>query len=83
MSFAKYLEEQAKKQEKPKYLFKTFNPYTDSDYYHGSYIVSATSALNKWLAENPRVEIIDWKPCAIGAAPELYITIQYKEPEED
>jgi hypothetical protein len=62
-----------------KIKFKTFNLYTEQDYYHGKYAVSATSALNKWLEENPKVEVISWQTCAVGTANELYITIQYKE----
>lgn len=83
MQLTKFLDEQTMKPEKPKYLFKTFSPYNQSDYYRGSYLVSAASALNRWLTENPGVEIIDWKVCAVGTSQELYITIQYKEPEED
>ena len=49
--------------------FKTFNPYG----------VSATVALNDWLAKNPNVEIISWQTTAVGDHCELYITIQYKE----
>jgi hypothetical protein len=61
--------------------FKTFNPYKESDYYHGNYIVSATSALNKWLEENPYTEIISWQATPVGTANELYIAIQYRELE--
>lgn len=68
MSFAQYLREQAKKNEKPECKFKTFSPYQGSDRQHGNYTISATTILNKWLEENPRVEIIDWKSCAVGAA---------------
>ena len=82
MSFATYLKEQAKKNEKPKYQFRTFHPYSGHDRVHGNYCVSDTQALNDWLAENPRVEIIDWQTCNVGNPGELYITIQYKEKEE-
>ncbi len=61
--------------------FKTFHPYLESDYYHGNYTVSATEALNKWLKENPNVEIINWQTTAVGNTGELYITIQYKTRE--
>ena len=62
-----------------KIKFKTFNPSTEHDYYHGKYIVSATAALNKWLEENPNVEIISWQTTPVGTTNEIYITIQYKE----
>jgi hypothetical protein len=62
--------------------FKTFNPYTEHDYYHGKYTVSATSALNKWLEENPKVEVISWQTTPVGDHNELYITIQYRERED-
>ena len=82
MSYINYLKEQAKKNEKPEYQFKTFNPYQESDYYHGNYTISATAALNNWLAENPMVEIISWQTTPVGKENELYITIQYREREE-
>jgi hypothetical protein len=63
--------------------FKTFNPYTEHDYYHGKYTVSATSALNKWLEENPNVEVISWQTTPVGDHNELYITIQYREREKE
>jgi hypothetical protein len=59
--------------------FKTFNPFTAQDYYHGKYNVSATTSLNNWLKENPNIEIINWQTCAVGTTRELYITIQYRE----
>lgn len=65
-----------------KIKFKTFNPYTEHDYYHGNYIVSATAALNKWLEENPNVEIISWQAIPVGTINEIYITIQYRELED-
>ena len=65
-----------------KIKFKTFNPYTEHDYYHGKYIVSATLALNKWLEENPNVEVLSWQTTSVGKENELYITIQYRERED-
>ena len=59
--------------------FKTFNPYEESDYYRGKYWVSATTALNSWLENNPNVEIVSWQTTPVGTTNELYITIQYKE----
>lgn len=59
--------------------FKTFRPYKESSYYTGNYTVSATEALNKWLKENPNIEIISWQTTPVGTTNELYITIQYKE----
>ena len=82
MSFASYLREQAKANEKPKYQFRTFYPYKESRPTLGIVYISATQALNEWLEENPNIEIIDWKPCHVGDHSELYITIQYKELEE-
>jgi hypothetical protein len=63
--------------------FKTFNPYTEHDYYHWKYTVSAASALNKWLEENPNVEVLSWQTTPVGKENELYITIQYREPENN
>ena len=62
-----------------KIKFKTFNPFTERDCYNGKYIVSATTALNKWLEENPNVEIISWQTTPVGTINEIYITIQYRE----
>jgi hypothetical protein len=62
--------------------FRTFNPYTEYDQQHGNYTISATTALNSWLAENPKVEVIDWQTTPVGTANELYITIQYRERED-
>jgi hypothetical protein len=37
-------------------------------------------ALNKWLEENPNVEIIDWYPIhPTATAKEYHIIVQYKE----
>ena len=83
MSFAEYLREQARQNEKPEYQFKTFNPYQDHDQLHGRYTVSATTSLNQWLAANPRTEIISWQTTTVGKDNELYITVQYKEKKED
>ena len=66
-----------------KIKFKTFNPYQEHDYYQGKYTVSATSALNKWLEENPKVEVISWQTTPVGDHHELYITIQYRVFEEN
>ena len=66
-----------------KIRFKTFNPYTEYDRAHGNSTVSATTALNCWLEENPKVEVISWQTTPIGTTNELYITIQYREREEE
>ena len=59
--------------------FRTFNPYTEYDQRHGNYTVSATTALNSWLAENPKIDIISWETTPVGTTNELYITIMYRE----
>jgi hypothetical protein len=63
-----------------KIKFKTFNPYKEYDH-HGYRTVAwtAASALNKWLEENPNVEVLSWQTTSVGDHHELYITIQYKE----
>ena len=66
-----------------KIKFKTFNPYEESDYYRGKCWVSATTSLNDWLEKNPNVEIISWQTTPVGTTNELYITIQYRDFEED
>jgi hypothetical protein len=62
--------------------FKTFNPCTDYDRIHGRYNITAATALNKWLEENPNVEVLSWQTTPVGTANELYITIQYRERED-
>lgn len=64
--------------------FKTFQPYKEYDYHgaRGNVVWSATSALNKWLEENPNVEVLSWQATPIGTTNELYITIQYRERED-
>jgi hypothetical protein len=59
--------------------FITFCPRTEYDRVHGNYNITATQAINNWLAENPEVEIIDWRTTAVGPDNILYITVQYKE----
>ena len=63
--------------------FRTFWPYKESRPTLGIVYISATQALNEWVEENPNIEIIDWKTTPVGDHNELYITIQYKEFEED
>lgn len=38
--------------------------------------------INDWLKENPDIKIIHWQSCPVGEYNELYITIQYREPED-
>ena len=57
--------------------FKTFTPYRAHSDPIRSY--TATESLNKWLEENPNVEIINWQASPAGTTNELYITVQYKE----
>lgn len=56
--------------------FKTFYP---ARVRNSIEIITATTALNMWLEENPKVEVIDWRTTPVGDHNELYITIQYKE----
>jgi hypothetical protein len=63
-----------------KIKFKTFSPYkayrgTHNDWY------AAADMLNKWLEENPNVEIISWQTTPVGTTNAIYITIQYRELE--
>ncbi len=39
----------------------------------------ATLQLNEWLKENPKVEIINWRPFHVGTGTDYNITVQYKE----
>ena len=64
-----------------KIKFKTFNPYRTHCDPIRSY--TAAEALNKWLEENPNVEVLSWQACPVGTTNELYITIQYREREEE
>lgn len=61
--------------------FKTFKPIIE---YHGNCNVSIGPdiQLTEWLAENPRVEIINWQTTPVGKYNELFITIQYRELED-
>jgi hypothetical protein len=65
-----------------KIKFKTFHPGKKYINSFGPYTITATEALNDWLAENPNVEIISWQTTPVGTAGELYITIQYREQED-
>lgn len=58
--------------------FITFRPEREPNS-NSIVVISATNSLNKWLKENPNVEIVDWRTTPVGTANELYITIQYKE----
>ena len=62
--------------------FKTFRPYETQDYYKGRCLHSAAEAINDWLKENPKVDIISWETTPVGTTNELYITIMYREWEE-
>ena len=69
-----------------KIKFITFKPYWE---WRGrgdsscNVCISPEVQINDWLAENPNVEIISWQTTAVGDRRELYITIQYREFEED
>ena len=41
--------------------------------------VTAITPINKWLEENPNVEIISWQTTPVGDHIEWYITIHYRE----
>jgi hypothetical protein len=64
-----------------KIKFKTFQPGITT-FCGGKVSVSAAENLNKWLEENPKVEIISWQATPVGTTNELYITIQYRELED-
>ena len=64
--------------------FKTFKPSWEYDGRGiGNVCIAATTQLNNWLEANPNVELISWQATPVGDHNELYITIQYKEREED
>jgi hypothetical protein len=65
--------------------FKIFSPHHVSVYDYerlGKRSHDAATSLNNWLAENPNVEILSWQT-ATGKDDELYITIQYKEKDDE
>ena len=66
-----------------KIKFKTFYPETEYCSCTGTYTIVAANVLNRWLAENPNVEIISWQATPVGTTNEIDITIQYRELEED
>jgi hypothetical protein len=60
--------------------FITFRPDWEYDEHHrGNVCRSATLQLNERLEANTNVEIIDWRPFAVGTGTDYYITVQYKE----
>ena len=75
--------------------FKEFKPYREvlkysEEYYDCDHNLTkdileyidydTIEALNKWLEENPNVEIIDWYPIhPTATAKEYHIIVQYKE----
>lgn len=65
-----------------KIKFKTFYPEAERGCCTGTYTLTAATVLNRWLAENPNVEIINWQTTPVGTTNELYITIQYRELED-
>lgn len=66
-----------------KIKFKTFHPATaTTNKAYGPQKCSADYFINKWLEENPNVEIISWQTTSVGTSNELYITIQYREVED-
>lgn len=69
-----------------KIKFITFRPtweWQERGPHSCSVCISPEVQINDWLAENPNVEIISWQTTAVGDHRELYITIQYREFEED
>jgi hypothetical protein len=65
-----------------KIKFKIFKPGTAvSNKFYGPQKHSADYFINRWLEENPNVEIISWQTTPVGTTNELYITIQYREVE--
>jgi hypothetical protein len=63
--------------------FKTFHSYRYTDKVRGGCTRNAADHLNEWLEENPKVEVISWQATPVGTTNELYITIQYREWEEE
>lgn len=67
-----------------KIKFKIFRPmweYQQRGPSSCNVCISPDIQLNEWLAENPKVEIINWQATPVGTSNELYITIQYRELE--
>lgn len=64
-----------------KIKFRTFRPVWE---YRGNcnVCINPEVQINDWLKENPDIEIIHWQACSVGDHDELYITIQYREPED-
>jgi hypothetical protein len=63
--------------------FKTFTPYMEYRNNGSKVCYRAADALNQWLEENPKVEIISWQATAVAAIEnDVYITIQYRELED-
>ena len=63
--------------------FKTFRPYIG--YLDNGFktCYSSADALNQWLEENPKAEIISWQATAVAAMEnDVYITVQYRELED-
>ena len=60
-----------------KIKFITFRPVYGGIY--GAVVKDATTVLNEWLQENPKIEIINWQTLPTRELDEFYITIQYKE----
>ena len=61
--------------------FKTFDPYTEQ-VFNRYYRYSSDELLNKWLEENPEVELVSWQTTPTGNAKEVSITIQYRVLED-
>jgi len=67
-----------------KIKFKTFQPGTAvTNKVYGPQKCPADYFLNRWLEENPNVEVISWQATAVGTTNELYLTIQYRVFEEE
>ena len=63
--------------------FKTFRPYMEYLNNGSKTCYSSADALNQWLEKSPNVEIISWQATAVAAMEnDVYITIQYREPED-
>jgi hypothetical protein len=59
-----------------------FIRFTDCWEYNKQYskcYYSAAQVLNKWLDENPKVQVVDWKPCSLGESNQLCIVVEYIE----
>ena len=69
-----------------KIRFKIFRPeweWRERGPHSCNVCISPEVQINDWLKSNPNIEVISWQTCPVGTTNELYITIQYRDFEED